>query len=308
MTNFILIILCVAIGMAMSRAKILPAGSHKAINAWVLYLALPAFSLRFIPEIEWSVKLLLPIAGALTVWIGAWLFVQLYDRKKRLSVASHTALLVTCGLGNTAFLGLPMTAAFYGESEIHHAIIFDQVTFLLFATIGVIVVLRASAKHAGTANATPLHILVVKKIFRFPPFIGCLCALILPQFMDISIANPLLDKLIATMSPMALFSIGLQLKFGEVKQEWHLLSAGLFYKLLLAPCLVLALTLAMHAGGNLAKISVFEAGMSPHITASLLVSQYNLNPRYCSLVVGLGIMFGFATSTIWYFVLQRAVG
>jgi predicted permease len=284
--------------MLMSRLNILPAGAHKSINAWVLYVALPALSMRFIPEIEWSVKILLPIVGALTVWGGAWLFVQLYDRKKHLSPASRTALLVTCGLGNTAFLGLPMTAAFYGDSEIHHAVIFDQITFIIFATVGVITILRTSAEKTQKLN----FFFIVKKVFRFPPFIACLCALILPLFLDISAANPLWDKLVATMSPMALFSIGLQLKYGEIKHEWRLLSAGLLYKLILAPCLVLLLALAVHSGGNLAKISVFEAGMSSHITASLMASQYNLNPRYCSLVVGLGIALGFVTSTVWYFV------
>ncbi|GHV25263.1 transporter [Bacteroidia bacterium] len=287
----------------MSHWKILPEGAHKGVNAWVLYAALPALALRFIPEIEWSVKALIPLAGSLLVWGGAWLFVQIYDRKKRLSVGSRTALLVTCGLGNTAFLGFPMTAAFYGETEIHNAVIFDQTTFILFATIGVIAVLKNSADKSQKLN----FLFVVKKVFRFPPFIGCLCGLILPLLVDISAANPFFDKLVATMSPMALFSIGLQLKFGEMKQEWRLLSAGLLYKLILAPCLVLLLVLVTQSGGNLAKISVFEAGMSSHITVSLLASQYNLNPRYCSLVVGLGIVLGFFTSTLWYLILNLVI-
>jgi predicted permease len=285
----------------MSRLKILPENAHKSVNAWLLYVALPALALRFVPEIEWNVNLLLPFIGPIVVWFGAWVFVHIYDRKKRLSNSSHTALLVTCGLGNTAFLGFPMVAAFYGESEIHHAVVFDQITFILFSTLGVITILRTSAEKAKEINLT----LILKKVFSFPPFIGCLLALILPRFIDISVANPLLDKLVATMSPMALFSIGLQLKPGEIKHEWRLLTAGIFYKLIIAPCLILLLALIMQSSDNPAKISVFEAGMSSHITVSLLASQYNLNPRYCSLIVGLGIITGFVTSTIWYFVLEQ---
>jgi predicted permease len=300
MTNFILIFLCISVGVILSKLRILPPDAHKSINAWVLYIALPALSLRFVPEIEWSMKLFLPVLVPLVVWSGAWLFVQIYDRKKRLSPGSHTALLVTCGLGNTAFIGFPMIAAFYGESEIHHAVVIDQITFILFATMGVITILRTSAEKSKELSLG----YVVKKVFRFPPFLACLFALIVPHFIDISVANPLLDKLVATMSPMALFSIGLQLKLGAIKQEWRLVSAGLLYKLILAPCLVLILAIAFHSTGNLAKISVFEAGMSSHITVSLLASQYNLNPRYCSLVVGLGIILGFITSTCWYFILN----
>ncbi|MDR3346185.1 MAG: AEC family transporter [Campylobacteraceae bacterium] len=300
MVNFILIIVCILSGLVMQRFKILPSDAYKGINAWVLYIALPALSLRFVPEVEWSSQMLLPIVAPFVVWGGAWVFVNIYDRKKQLDKAPRTALFVICGLGNTAFIGFPMTSAFYGESQLHYAVIFDQVTFLIFATIGVVTILKNSDEAGDKTN----FFYVFKRILRFPPFIGCVAALVLPWFVDISVMNPLLDKLVATMSPMALFSIGLQLKLGEIKKEWRLLSVGIFYKLLLAPLLVMVLALSMHLSGNLAKISVFEAGMSSHITASLLVSQHNLSPRYCSLVVGLGIAVGFFTSTAWYFILQ----
>jgi predicted permease len=297
MVNFALIFICISAGVILSRLRVLPVDAHKSVNAWILYIALPALSLRFVPEIVWSRNLLLPVLTPLLVWMGAWLFVSLYDRRRRLAAGSRTALLITCGLGNTAFIGFPMIAAFFGESEIHHAVVIDQLTFILFATVAVIAILRTSAEKSKKAGG----LYIVKKVFRFPPFIACLAALILPHFIAVSAANPLLDKLVATLSPMALFSIGLQLKLGAIKDEWQLVSAGLIYKLLLAPCLVFLLALAIDASGPLARISVFEAGMSSHITASLLASQYNLNPRYCSLVVGMGIVLSFGTLAGWYF-------
>ena len=300
MTHFILIIICISAGVILSRLRLLPVDAYKGVNAWVINVALPALSLRYIPEIKWDSQLLLPMMGPLLVWAGAWLFVRLYDGKNRLPADSRTALRVTCGLGNTAFLGFPMVAAFYGESEIHHAVVFDQITFLLFASLGVITILRASSDKSESLN----FIYFVKKILRFPPFIACLVALIFSRFTDFAPVNPLLDKLVATMSPMALFSIGLQLKFGAIKQELKLISAGLLYKLLLAPALILLLAFLLHSTGNPAKISVFEAAMSSHITASLLTGQHDLNPRYCSLVVGAGIVTGFITATGWYFLLE----
>ena len=300
MTHFLLILICISAGMVLSRLRLLPVDAHKGINAWVINVALPALSLRYVPEIQWSSQLLLPMIGPLIIWLGAWLFVRIYDNKKRLPDGSRTALRVTCGLGNTAFLGFPMIAAFYGESEIHHAVVFDQITFLLFSSLGVITILKASSEKSEALKFTYF----LKKVLRFPPFIGCLVALIFSRFTDFSSINPLLDKLVATMSPMALFSIGLQLKFGAIKQELKLISAGLLYKLLLAPGLVLLLAFLLHSTGNPAKISVFEAAMSSHITAALLTGQHNLNPRYCSLVVGMGILTGFITATGWYFLLE----
>ena len=300
MIHFILIFICIAAGVILSRLRLLPTDAHKGVNAWVLNIALPALSLRFVPDIKWNSQVLLPMIGPLVVWAGAWLFVQIYGGKKRLTDDSRTALRVTSGLGNTAFLGFPMIAAFYGESEIHHAVVFDQMTFILFSTLGVIAILRTSSSTAETLNLT----YILKKVLRFPPFIACMVALIFSRFVDFAPVNPLLDKLVATMSPMALFSIGLQLKFGAIKEQWKLISAGLLYKLLLAPGLVLLLAFLLHSTGNAAKIGVFEAAMSSHITASLLVAQNDLNPRYCSLVVGTGILVGFVTATGWYFLLE----
>ncbi|MDL2222551.1 AEC family transporter [Bacteroidales bacterium OttesenSCG-928-M11] len=299
MVNFILIFLCISVGVIFSKLRILPADSHKSVNAWVLYVALPALAFRFVPEINWGFHILISILGPILICLGAYFFVQIYDRKRRLSKGSRTALFITCALGNTSFIGFPMISAFYGEGEVHHAVVFDQITFILFSTVGVISILRNSEEMAGKVTVG----YILKKIFRFPPFLACMLALIVPVFIDVSAANPFLDKMVATLSPMALFSIGLQLKLGAIKQEWRLMSAGLFYKLLLAPALVLSLALLLGSSGNIAQISVFEAGMSSHITASLLASQYNMNPRYCSLVVGVGIILSFITSACWYFFL-----
>ena len=299
MTHFLLILICISVGVIISRLRILPDGSHKSVNAWVINVALPALSIRYLPEIEWNSQWILPVIGPVLIWMGAWFFVRIYDRKKRLSAGSRAALLVTCGMGNTAFLGLPMVSAFFGESEILYAVVFDQVTFIIFSTLGVITILKNSSEKTETLNFTYL----LKKVLSFPPFIACMVALFFSHFIDFSPIFPLMDKLVATLSPMALFSIGLQIKFGAIKQEWKLVTAGLSYKLLLAPALVMILAFLLHSTGNPAKISVFEAGMSSHITASLLASQHGLNPRYCSLVVGIGIVTSFITETGWYYVL-----
>ena len=296
MVNFLLIICCLSAGIIMSSLRILPKDSHKSVNAWLLYVALPSFALRFVPEIEWGMQMILPGVSPIIVWIGAWAFSFLYAKKMKADKATQTALFVTCGLGNTAFLGFPMIAAFYGEDQIHHAIVFDQVTFLLFSTIAVIVILRG----AGDAEKKPNFSSVIKKVFRFPPFLACLSALLLSPWLDFSPINPFLDKFVATLSPLALFSIGLQLKIGDWKKEIAPLSAGLFYKLLLAPLFVFLFAYAMQGSGNLARITVFEASMSSHITVSLLAAQYGLNPRLCSLMVGFGLFANFITSVLWW--------
>ncbi len=296
MTNFVLIICCIAAGMIMSRLRILPNDAYKSVNAWLLYVALPALALRFVPEIEWNQQLILPGISPIIVWIGSWLMVTLYARKYNVNKTTKTALIITCGLGNTSFLGFPLISAYYGEDQIYNAIVFDQVTFLLFATAAVIVVLRAAGEKDEKTDVK----YIIQKVLRFPPFIACVIALVFSGWVDFSPAFPLLDKFVATLSPLALFSIGLQLKIGDWKKEKAHLSFGLFYKLLVAPLLVFIFVWTINGTGNMARITVFEASMPSHITASLLASQYNMNPKLCSLMVGFGLIGGFVTTFIWW--------
>jgi predicted permease len=176
--------------------------------------------------------------------------------------------------------------------------------------------MRAAAKMAahsavagqgisGLSTSKVSSKIILKKVLTFPPFIAFAVALILPHFVDISLANPVLDKLMATMSPMAVFSIGLQLKLGALSENKGLVTTGLFYKLLLAPLLIFTIALLTGAKGSSTQVSIFEASMSSHITISLLASQYGLNPRLCSLITGTGIITGFITSPLWAIILEH---
>lgn len=299
--NFILIAISLAAGLILRSSKTLPTDSYKAINAWVLYIALPAVSLKYIPSLNWTSQMLLPAATPLVVWIGGWLMVKLYSSTSTVSRATKGSLKLSTGLSNTAFLGFPLIAAYYGEEQISIAIICDQLTFITLSTIGMITAIRASeSEELSIGN-------VFRKLYTFPPLIVFFLALILPNFLDISPINPLLDKLIATMGPLALFSIGLQLNFSNWKANLQPLIVGLSYKLFLAPALVVAIALIFKQDGMIAKISVMEAAMPTLVVGSLIATRYNLNPKLANLILGLGIILAFITTAFWWYVMENFI-
>lgn len=298
MESFILVLLCIGLGYAIRRVSALPHDSYKAINAWVLYVAIPALSLRYISAIEWSYEMLLPLLWPLVTWFGAWLYVGAYARRKNIDRQTRVAMQVACGLGNTAFLGFPLTTAFYGLEGLSVAAICDFGTFIVFCTLAVATVLNS----AGGGEKVPFTVLF-KRMLSFPAFICAVLAVIIPRFADMSPLYPFLDLLVGTFSPLSLFSIGLQLHFRDIGQSLGHVRAGLIYKLAISPAIVLALALLFGAKGHVAQISVLEAGMAPHVTASLLASQFDQNPRLCGLMVGIGILCALASTTGWWLVL-----
>jgi predicted permease len=316
--NFILIGLCILAGFLLKKLRILPDDAHRGINVWIIYLAVPAVSLKYIPAIIWSKDLLLPALMPVIVWTGSWLVFKLYRLRWPLDPATRTALTLTAGLGNTSFLGFPLVLGYYGDHALPIAVISDQISFIVMSTIGATmamstpqlqpIFIRGANFNTGILEQTqfqkPTFILVIKKLLQFPPFVAFLAASILPRFIDLSPVNPLFDKLSATLIPLALFSVGMQLSFAGWQEELPYLSVGIGYKLIIAPTFILIIMLALHLHGMIPQISLFEAAMAPMITAGVIATQYHLNPKVANLMVGIGILLSFITTAIWWWILQ----
>lgn len=304
MDNFILIAVCILAGMLMQRAKLLPADAHKGINTWLLYLALPAVSLKYIPTIDWSLTMLFPLASTVIVWAGSALLTALYVKRKRYGQRSRSTLELASGYSNTSFIGFPLIIAYFGEKYLSIAIICDQVLFILLSTVGIITAIKGDRKSGAEVEVK----MILKKLFTFPPFLGCITALTLPHFINLSPIEPLFGKLAATVAPLALFSIGIQLKFNGWEKQRGQLSMVLLYKLVLAPMLVLGAAIITGVWGDVAKISIFEAAMPTFITASVVAEQFNLNFRLVNLIIGIGIILSLMSTFLWANILQYLYG
>ncbi|HEX5027003.1 MAG TPA: AEC family transporter [Agriterribacter sp.] len=298
MANFLLIGICILAGLLVRKFTKIPADGYKGVNALIINLALPAVSFKYLPHIHWTRELILPVLMPVIVWICGWLYVSMYAKKAHLDKQTENGLKLVTGLSNTSFVGFPLIIAYFNENALGIAVICDQVTFMLLATAGIVVAMNASETHTLSLST------VAKKVFSFPPFIACVAALVLPLFFDISPLHPLFDKLAATVAPLALFSIGLQLRFDGWRQEVKHLSAALLYKLILAPAIIYTIVYISHMKGIIPQISIFEASMPSFLTAGIVASEYNLNPKLSSLVVGVGILLSFFTTAIWYFMIS----
>jgi len=297
MANFLLIGVCIIAGMLFRRSKFLPVDADRSINAWIIYLALPAVFFKYLPHIQWSGALLFPVIAPIVSWMGGWLWIQFNSKRLSLDKPSVGGLKLITGLSNTSFLGFPLVMAYYGEPEIGTAVICDQINFILFSTVGIVIAIKSSGNHVLTAGG------VIKKVVLFPTFIGCVAALTIPNFIDISGLYPLIDKLAATVAQLALFSIGLQLQFKGWQNEIKTISTALLYKLIIAPALIIIIAIIFQLKGKIIQVSIFEMAMPSLLSAALVANEYKLNPKLINLVVGVGIILSFFTTAIWFYIL-----
>ena len=109
----------------------------------------------------------------------------------------------------------------------------------------------------------------------------------------------------ATLAPLALVSVGYQLRLAELRGRLAALSAGRAFKLVMDPALVMALFAgALDAGGTTIQVTIFEAAMAPQIGASIVALEHKLDPPLITLMIGIGIPLSFLTLPLWWYVLQ----
>ena len=295
MVNLFVLVLCFALGIALRAAGRLPSDAHKALNAFVVNVALPALILRHVHELRYDGRLLLPAAMPWLLFGAGAIFFGALGRAAGWSRRTTGGLILSGGLANTSFVGLPMIEAFYGPAFLGVGILVDQLgTYMALSTAGVLV--AALCAEAGPVNPAAL----ARKVALFPPFQALILALLLVPVGYPEPVAAMLDRLGSTLTPLALVSVGTQLRLGELRGLLPTLSAGLLYKLVLGPAIIAALfILGLHAGGKVIQVTVFEAAMGPMIGGSIVAMEHGLDPRLVGLMVGLGIPLSLLTAAAW---------
>lgn len=292
---------CLLLGIIFQHIKDFHENSYLALNNFIIYVSLPAITLLHVPELEVSKALWMPIVTAWIIFIVAMLFFKLLQPILKFSNATLGCLILTCGLFNSSFIGFPVIKALYGESGLRIAIMVDQPgSFMVLSTLGIGV---AAWLSSGKADFK----IIANKIISFPPLWAFVIAFFMLLFNKHHLAETtsILKIFANTMTPLALVSVGMQLKFSMQHNMLKELSVGLGYKLMIAPALLYFLFFIILKTNNLeAKVSVMEAAMAPMIMGAIIATKYNLNPKLASLIVGFGIPLSFVTLLFWHFILN----
>ncbi len=296
MSNFIFIFLCLLLGMFFRIRKILPEGTAQVLNRFVIYIALPALTIRLLHQVSIGVAQLPAILMPWFLYLLGVVFFLWVQRIRPVSKKSLGALILTGSLGNTSFVGFPLLEALYGTSAISTGILVDQPgTFLVAGTLGI---LTASI----FSSQTPSLKIIVQKVFLFPPFQAVLLSVFLRPIHFSPDFENILEKLAATLIPLSLVSVGFQLKFDRehIRRDWRLLVYGLGFKMILAPLLFSFLAIVcLKSHSREAEIVLVESAMAPMITAGIIATEYGLDAELASLMIGVGIPLSLITVPLW---------
>jgi predicted permease len=299
MSNLILLFLCFTVGILLRKSKRMPVNTSAVLNGFILHISVPALTLRYLHQIKFEPSLLLIVAMPWVQFAIAAVFFMYVGRWMKLARSTIGALMLTGGMANTAFFGLPMVEAYYGQQAIPTAILIDQLgSFLVLSILGVTV---AGIYSSDRPNAKK----IIRRIITFPPFIA-LCTALIVISMEYPIwLNEVLKRLGDTLAPLALVSVGFQLRLAHVSGNQRELTLGLAFKLLIAPLVFYFLyVLLIGVHGESIEVTIFESAMPPMITAAILSAEHDLDPQLANLMVAIGLIVSFVTLGGWWFVMR----
>jgi predicted permease len=295
MTNIAMLVICLLIGMISRKTRLAPDNSHVSINVFIVHVALPALILGQIHGLRLTPALLFPVSMPWVLFaVSVPVFVML-GRLMRFPAGVTGALIITAGLANTSFVGLPMIETFYGTSDLSTGILIDQLgTYLVLSTLGIVV---ACIYSSGTTSWRE----IAKRIVLFPPLIALVVALASYPVVYPAWFGGVLHRLGDPLAPLALVSVGLQLRLDQIGGNRLALGLGLGFKLVVGPLLLVFLYFgALSWDGETTRVTIFEGAMGPMIGGAIVAIQYGLNASLVTLMVGVGIALSFLTLPLWY--------
>lgn len=293
MSNLELVFVCLILGLVFQRVKQFPENAPSVLNAYVIYVALPALILNEIPALVIDHRVFLPVIAAWLIMLASALATFFTARFLRWPQDVTGAMMLAVTLGNTSFIGIPLIEAHLGEDAIAYAILYDQFgTFIALNTFGIFV---ANYYSGQPNNWRGLWV----NIAKFPPFIALICGFALLWSGSPDWLQKLLPRISSTLVPVVMVAVGLQWRFKVDRHYLVPLLIGIVYCLLLAPALAWLLIRALGVEGMVAKVIVLEAAMPAMISAGVLALAYNLAPRLASSLIGYSLMLSLVTVWLW---------
>jgi len=290
MTGLALLFVCLALGVVIAHTVRPPATLATSLNWWVIYIALPSMVLDLVPRIHFEPQFWFLMAANWLVFLGAALLFALLGRHLGWTPARIGALSLVGGLGNTALVGYPMIEALRGKAGLALAVIGDQTGCFTALTVGGVAL---TVIYAG-GEMRPWRI--VRQIALFPAFLALMAGIALALAGDpLPWLHAICARLATTLTPLALFSVGLQQQLILPRSSLAAIGYGIGWKLLLAPALCYLLGTISGVTGLVLVVGVLQAAMPPMVSAAILADQHQLEPALAGSVLGIGIVLSLAT-------------
>jgi malate permease and related proteins len=292
-TGIFLIFCFLMIGYAMKLAK---KDYSDVLIQFCVIIAFPALIIQklYPLKIEFSnfSVVFIAIFSILLGFLIGFLISRLFGFDKK----SSAVVILSCGLGNTSFVGFPFVEAMFGFDALSHALLFDQFGSFLFLTVfGSIIAAWGVGKDSSVKK-------LLKNVFLFPPFIAILAAFLMKPF---ALPTFFLDgcaKLSVTLLPLVSIAIGMKIDIRHIKERLGKTALVLSVKMMVVPLGVFVFMKLLGLPFDAPhKVALVESAMPPMVMVAVFAARYSLDEKLAVSAVALGVFVSFVSVPLFYY-------
>ncbi|AFY49192.1 putative permease [Nostoc sp. PCC 7524] len=234
------------------------------------------------------------LLGALLAWLG--IKAQTYFSRTIPQKPTQGSLLLAAMIGNTGYLGFPITLAMIGPEYFAWALFYD----LLGSFPGAYGLGVALGAHFGDNGQNQRQITqVAQAIFINPAIWSFGFGLLLRQIAIPDGVAFTLDKLGWTTVALSLVLIGMRLAKLNTLVNLPQVGMSLVIKMLIVP-LILGCTLPfLGLTGPAAKVIILQMAMPPAFASLVIAETFNLDRNLAVTTLAVGAMLLLLTLPIW---------
>ncbi|MBK1989383.1 AEC family transporter [Sphaerospermopsis aphanizomenoides BCCUSP55] len=277
----------------------LPATFPTRLGQFLFWIGVPISIVAFLRQTDLSGQIwIAPAIAHLAILLGAflaWLVIQgqAYLTNSHPQPSTQGSLILAAMVGNTGYLGFPITLAMVGKEYFAWALFYDLLGSL-FGAYGLGVLLAARFGNKGQNHGQ-----MAKAIFINPALWSFGFGLLLRQITIPNLVEISLEKLAWFAVALSLILIGMRLsKLGS----WYKLKpAGIsiVIKMLLVP-LILGSTLPLFGvTGEAAKVVVLQMAMPPAFATLVIAETFDLDRDLAVTALAMGAMVLLVTLPFW---------
>jgi len=270
-TTILSIIFMVLLGYILKKIDLFKITDMDTLNKFVINIALPSMIFITIYGADLHVLSQLVTMPLVGIIIGACsgIFVYLLLTLKKYPKKKKWALILPVSLGNTGFLGFPVTFGVFGSEGLVRAIFYDMSSLIMFLSLSAILMFNFGGKIIDS----------VKSLLRFPALWAVLVGLLF-NFLNVSIGEILditINYLASATIPLIMISLGLSLQFKGIEEGIKSTSLVAFFKLIVSPILAFFMLGLLGFSGFEHSVGIIEAAMPCSMLTLVLAIENDLD-------------------------------
>lgn len=287
----------ISIGFFSKKTGLLKKEHASVLNNIIIYITMPALIFRAVSASDMPVSLLKIPLLAFTVTGLCMLIAFIAARFIHLKRPTFGALVIAAAIGNTGYLGFPLTLQLFGIENLVKAVFYDLSGTVAFTfTAGLLI-----ADRYGEGQD---RINIVREIVTFPPLIALVLAfilrgIVLPGFLINSI-----EFLASATVPLIMLSIGLSLELAGLSKYKLAIGMVVLIKLGLSPLLAFASAQTLGMSTTDLGITCLEASMPTAMILMVIGLRYGLDTDFIPAAIVTTTMISLITIPVWQYAIM----